>query len=55
MRNKHHIDTNMLPKGKKGFMLPDSIDPNDEQMQLPAQNFSHILPGQGLAPYNPPP
>ena len=26
MRNKHHIDTNMLPKGKKGYILPESIN-----------------------------
>ena len=25
MRNKHNIDTNLLPKSKKGYVLPDQI------------------------------
>jgi uncharacterized Zn-finger protein len=25
MRNRHFIDTNMLPKGRKGYLLPDSM------------------------------
>ena len=25
MRNRHFIDTNMLPKGRKGYMLPETM------------------------------
>ena len=35
MRNKHHIDTNRLPKGKNGYLLPDNIPPPPVMDQPP--------------------
>ena len=26
MRNKHGVDTSALPKGKRGYILPESIE-----------------------------
>ena len=54
MRNKHHIDTNMLPKGPKGYIVPDTINEGTPQYQMsmpPGPQTPGGL-GQGLAQYH---
>lgn len=45
MRNKHHIDTNLLPKSKKGYVLPESIQSSDPTFQASTPGPYSGIPG----------